>query len=104
MFSSVDAETDQHQGNDDQDKPLPQGARDDGVQHLNASLDGVLLALIIQMESALSDDVFLLPDAAEHNAAIILLISQRNLPERIGPGTVLHKHVIPVFFSYDGSI
>ena len=53
---------------------------------------------------AFRDDLFILSDAAEDNAAIILLISQRNLPKRIGPGAVLHKHVIPVFFSHNGSV
>src|ERR1700722_14581027 len=104
MSRRVDTESNQHQGNDDQDKPLPQSSRNDGVDHLNASLDRVLLALIVQVESAVGDDVFFLPDATEHNATIVLLISQRNLPQRIGQGTALHKHVILVFFSYDGGV
>ena len=79
MLSGIDAKSDQHQRDDDKDEPLSQSTSDDGVQHLLASLDGVLLALVVQVECTIGHNVFVLLDPARAR------LGGRSLPRPASP-------------------
>jgi hypothetical protein len=64
MLSGMHTEADKHYRHDEEDEPLPQSAGDDPVKHLLASLDRVLLTLIVQVKCAVRDNVLARVDTA----------------------------------------